>query len=156
MFAALAGDIRARGIPLTTPACILAGGETTVTLRGDGLGGRNQELALAFLFQIAEHPEAYQGVTFLSFGTDGNDGPTDAAGGWAAPQLLDSPGRPLSRIRADLAAALERNDSYHALDSLGALLRTGPTNTNVCDIQVLLVEQVGAGMVASTQRESPQ
>lgn len=137
VFSAIAGDlVRGRG-PLPRPACILAGGETTVTLKGTGLGGRNQEMALAVLREIADRPAAYAGVTFLSVGTDGTDGPTDAAGAYAAPELLrqDPAGAP-----GAITDALERNDAYHLFQRVGGLYTTGPTNTNVCDIQVLLVE----------------
>jgi glycerate 2-kinase len=134
VFAAIGAEIVARQVPLRRPACVLAGGETTVTLRGSGTGGRNQEIALTVLGEIARRPASYSGVTFLSFGTDGNDGPTDAAGGWASGGILDASAQ--NMIKRGLA----ENDSYHVLDTLGALLRTGPTNTNVCDIQILLVE----------------
>ena len=138
LFTGVGAEIAARETPLERPGCILAGGETTVTLRGNGLGGRNQEMALTVLAEIADRPMAYTGVTFLSFGTDGNDGPTDAAGGWASAKIAreveQGPGR------GALARALAGNDSYYFLESVGALLKTGPTNTNVCDIQVLLVE----------------
>lgn len=134
LFTGIAADLVARDVPLQRPACVLAGGETTVTLRGSGTGGRNQEMALGVLAEIADRPESYRGVTFLSFGTDGNDGPTDAAGGWASADLAQS------ADRTAIDAALKENDSYHLLESIGALVRTGPTNTNVCDIQVLLVE----------------
>ncbi len=112
--------------------CLLAGGETTVTLRGKGLGGRNQEMALAATLLL-------DGDTRLSMvcaGTDGTDGPTDAAGGFAD-------GNGAARARAlglDLAARLEENDSYHALEALGTLLRTGPTRTNVMDMALVLVD----------------
>jgi len=137
VFSGIAGDVVRGGGPVKRPACILAGGETTVTLRGDGLGGRNQELALSMLREISQRPTAYSGVTFLSVGTDGTDGPTDAAGAYAAPDLLvgDSAGSP-----GAIADALARNDAYHLFQRLGGLYTTGPTNTNVCDIQVLLVE----------------
>jgi glycerate-2-kinase len=137
VFSAIAADIvRGRGA-LQRPACILAGGETTVTLRGEGLGGRNQEMALAVLREISDRPSAYAGVTFLSAGTDGTDGPTDAAGAYATAELLlqapaGTPGA--------IVDALERNDAYHLFQRLGGLFVSGPTNTNVCDIQVLLVE----------------
>lgn len=113
------------------PLCVLAGGETTVTLRGGGKGGRNQELATACALEIA----GLEGVAFLSAGTDGTDGPTDAAGG-----LVDG----ATRARAlaagrDGLAALAANDTYCFLDAAGDLLRTGPTRTNVMDVQALLV-----------------
>lgn len=124
------------GIPVAAPGCVVGGGETTVTLRGSGLGGRNQEAALAFLAGLAEADPGTAGrVCFLSAGTDGGDGPTDAAGAFADLEIL---GRARD-LDLDPRAFLANNDSYHFLDRTGALLRTGPTNTNVCDIQVLLV-----------------
>ena len=110
----------------------LWGGETTVVLRGDGQGGRNQELALrvALALERLDRPWA-----FLSGGTDGRDGPTDAAGA-----LVD--GGTLARARAaglDPAARLARNDSHPVLDAAGDLIRTGGTGTNVADLQVLRV-----------------
>jgi glycerate-2-kinase len=137
VFSAIAADIVRGGGALPRPACILTGGETTVTLRGEGLGGRNQEMALAVLREISDRPSAYAGVTFLSAGTDGTDGPTDAAGAYAAAELLlQAPaGTP-----GEIVDALERNDAHHLFQRLGGLFVTGPTNTNVCDIQVLLVE----------------
>jgi hydroxypyruvate reductase len=117
---------------------LVSGGETTVTVRGAGRGGRNQELALAFALLAEREPERLAGRTwcFLSAGTDGVDGPTDAAGA-----LVDDAS--LQRCRAagvDPVAALADNDSYRALAAAGDLLRTGPTGTNVADLQVLLVE----------------
>lgn len=131
LFSAIAADIAAGIGPVAVPACVLAGGETTVTLRGTGRGGRNQEMALAVQRDFAVHPGWFQGATFLSVGTDGTDGPTDAAGAWAE-----------SGTAVDLEsldAALANNDSYRWLDARSCLLRTGPTNTNVCDVQVLIV-----------------
>ena len=117
------------------PLALLAGGETTVTLRGDGRGGRNQELALAFALGAAER--GLKGRwTFLSGGTDGRDGPTDAAGG-----LVD-PGS-VARITAaggDPDALLANNDSYRALSLSEDLLQPGATGTNVADLQVLLFQ----------------
>lgn len=133
----IAEDLRDRGLSLPPPACVLCGGETTVTLRGDGLGGRNQELALAALAHFEEEPGRMAGLTLLSAGTDGNDGPTDAAGAFACPGLL-------SRARSaglSARAFLARNDSYRFFERLDGHLRTGPTNTNVCDLQVLIVER---------------
>ena len=101
-----------------------------MTLRGDGLGGRNQEFALACALAL----DGVAGAVALSGGTDGTDGPTDAAGA-----LAD--GLTLARARAlglDAAAALERNDSYRFFDAVGDLIRTGPTGTNVMDVNLLL------------------
>ena len=118
------------------PVCLLCGGETTVTLRGEGLGGRNQELALAFLHEIAAaDAAAAKGVYFLSGATDGNDGPTDAAGAFASAHILEQ-----SRKQGlSIPDYLGRNDSYHFYEAVGGLLKTGPTNTNVCDLQICLI-----------------
>lgn len=128
---AIAVESRVSGDPVPPPACLLAGGETTVTLRGGGKGGRNQELALALALEL----EGWPGLAGLSGGTDGTDGPTDAAG-------AVSDHTTVARARAlglDPRRHLDGNDSYPFFDSLGDLLRTGPTRTNVMDIQVLLV-----------------
>ncbi len=129
--AAIAKEIRAAGRPLQTPACVISGGETTVTIRGKGLGGRNQEFALAAALDIA----GLRDVVILSGGTDGTDGPTDAAGA-----ICD--GTTLARAEAlgqDAPAFLANNDSYHYFEALGDLIRTGPTGTNVADVQLVLV-----------------
>jgi len=113
------------------PTCVISGGETTVTVHGDGLGGRNQEFALAAAIDI----DSVDGVVILSAGTDGTDGPTDAAGG-----IVD--GSTLQRGRAkglDAMAFLARNDSHTFLKATDDLLITGPTFTNVMDLQVMLV-----------------
>lgn len=113
---------------------ILAGGETTVTLQGDGLGGRNQEMALAFAL-LSETTTLPGSWVFLSGGTDGRDGPTDAAGG-----VVDA--GTVERIRMagfGPTAELDRNNSYEALASVDDLLVTGPTGTNVADLQILLL-----------------
>ncbi len=131
MHAAIAREMAASGRPLKPPACLISGGETTVTLHGDGLGGRNQEFALAAAVDLAGH----DGVVVLSGGTDGTDGPTDAAGAIAD-------GRTMARAAAlglDARHFLARNDSYHFFAPLGDLLKTGPTGTNVMDVRVLLV-----------------
>ena len=122
----------ARRSTAARPACLLSGGETTVALRGNGLGGRNQEFSLAAAIEI----DGLDGVVILSGGTDGTDGPTDAAGG-----IVD--GSTLDRGRAKNLEAkkfLANNDSYHFLQATGDLLVTGPTLTNVMDLQVTLVD----------------
>lgn len=131
--AAIAKEVRASGNPVPEPACILSGGETTVTLRGSGRGGRNQEFALAAAIDI----EGMPGVCILSGGTDGTDGPTDAAGG-----VVD--GKTLARaqeLQLDPYAFLRDNNSYAFLEAVGGLLKTGPTNTNVMDLRIILVDQ---------------
>ncbi len=134
-FLGIGKDIAASGFPLKRPACLIAGGETTVTLRGGGSGGRNQEMALAFLAAMARSPKDAEELLFLSASTDGVDGPTDAAGAIAHAGLLE-------RAREgglDPEAYLADNDSYGFFDRVGTLVKTGPTNTNVCDLQLLLV-----------------
>lgn len=111
--------------------CLLSGGETTVTVLGSGRGGRNQELALSFALEIAGTP----GISLLSAGTDGIDGPTDAAGA-----MVDGDTVSLARRAGlDPQSHLAANDAYPLLDRCGALLKTGPTGTNVMDIQVILI-----------------
>ena len=116
----------------STPTCWLWGGETTVTVTGDGKGGRNQEVALGGVLALENAPIP---AVLLSGGTDGIDGPTDAAGAWATPDTAE-------RARAaecDPEAHLETNDSYSLFDAIEQLLRTGPTHTNVMDVHVGLV-----------------
>jgi hydroxypyruvate reductase len=128
--AAVAREIHASGRPVRTPACVISGGETTVTLRGNGKGGRNQEFVLAAALAI----DGMGSTVILSGGTDGTDGPTDAAGA-----ICD--GNTVSRARKlglDPAAHLTNNDAYPFFDRIGDLLRTGPTNTNVMDIRLIL------------------
>lgn len=131
MHAAIVREIRANGRPARPPVCLISGGETTVTLRGDGLGGRNQEFVLAAAIDLA----GLDGVTVLSAGTDGTDGPTDAAGALADGSTVErAEARKLSP-----AGYLTRNDSYRFFEQLGDLLRTGPTRTNVNDVRLFLV-----------------
>jgi len=131
MFAAFAKEVRNSANPIPAPACILCGGETTVTIQGQGKGGRNQELALASAIII----DGMENIVVLSGGTDGTDGPTDAAGAIAD-------GRTIARARAkhlDPLDFLKRNDSYHFFQALDDLIITGPTRTNVSDVYMLLV-----------------
>jgi glycerate 2-kinase len=133
MHAAIGREIALRRRPVRPPACVITGGETTVTIRGDGLGGRNQEFVLAAAIDLAGVPD----VVVFSAGTDGTDGPTDAAGAVADGETV---GR-----NADARAALDRNDSYRYFQSLGDLVVTGPTNTNVMDVRLVLVGARRAG-----------
>lgn len=129
-FAALSRSIRSE-----RPVCLLAGGETTVQIRGRGRGGRNQELALAAALAL----EGADGVDLLAAASDGSDGPTDAAGAFAD-------GRTTARGRAlgiDAQASLDDNDSYRYFAAEGGLLRTGPTRTNVMDLTIALVNPHG-------------
>lgn len=132
----LEGDVEKAAVRIiaeaTTAGTYIWGGETTVVLSGDGMGGRNQELALRVA--ILAEAEGWRDYTFLSGGTDGRDGPTDAAGG-----MVDD--GTIARMKAagvDPAALLENNDSYAALAASNDLLMIGATGTNVADLQVLI------------------
>jgi glycerate 2-kinase len=129
--AALAREIRATGNPVPAPACLLSGGETTVRILGNGKGGRNQEFALSVVRDASEIP----GCLFASVGTDGTDGPTDAAGA-----IVDSLTLVRSREKGlDPEVFLRNNDSYSFFCELGDLLVTRPTRTNVMDVRLVLV-----------------
>lgn len=117
------------------PACILAGGETTVTVEGKGKGGRNQEMALAYVCCLMDQSPDSANQIFLSASTDGSDGPTDATGAFASMKILES----AKTLGLDPEEFLDNNDSYHFFEKAGGLLKTGPTETNVCDLQVLLI-----------------
>jgi len=131
----LAEEVRKRGSAEVRknkkPLCLISGGETTVTVKGSGIGGRNMELALAFAMEI----EGIDGVTLLSAGTDGTDGPTDAAGA-----IVD--GETVKKARAaglDPVDYLTNNDSYNFFRKIDGLFITGPTGTNVMDLQILRI-----------------
>jgi hydroxypyruvate reductase len=133
----VARDLVARAGALPPPACLVAGGETTVTVHGQGRGGRCQELALAAAIAL----EGVSDVVLLAGGTDGTDGPTDAAGG-----IVD--GATLGRMRAagiDPRAALDDNDAHAALAASGDLLVSGPTNTNLLDLYLVVHGACPAG-----------
>jgi glycerate-2-kinase len=128
-------DALARSAALPRPLCIVSSGETTVTVRGNGRGGRNQEFALALVEPLA----SLEGDTWLaSVGTDGVDGPTDAAGAIVYSGTLKRARNPRMRL-APAASFLDNNDAYHYFDRLDDLVHTGPTGTNVGDLQVLLL-----------------
>ncbi len=134
--AALAKGVRADGDPLDPPACLIWGGETTVTLRGEGKGGRNQELALAAAVAL----DGWSDILIMALATDGTDGPTDAAGAVITGETM---GR-ARELGLDAHAALQANDSYQFFADLdegdsGGLIRTGPTGTNVNDLLFILV-----------------
>jgi hydroxypyruvate reductase len=138
------GEARAAGHGLWTrvhehaaqvgrPACVIASGETTVRVGGGGKGGRNQELTLAVATHLAAETTC---SAFASVGTDGIDGPTDAAGGIADSSTVR---RIESGGLSTIDAVLDDNDAYTLLDQLGDLIRTGPTGTNVGDLQLFLL-----------------
>jgi glycerate 2-kinase len=133
----IAREVLASGHPIAAPACILSGGETTVTLRGQGKGGRNQEFVLAMALDVRNAP----GIAVLSGGTDGTDGPTDAAGAvadWTTCARAE-------QLGLHPRLALEHNDAYPFFARLGDLLLTGPTQTNVMDVRIMLIVADTAG-----------
>jgi hydroxypyruvate reductase/glycerate 2-kinase len=133
-FAGIVRSVRADGQPLAPPACLLSGGETTVTLaENHGRGGRNQEFVLAAALKLGR--DGLRDVVVLSGGTDGEDGPTDAAGALADAATLDRAGE----LGLEPAAFLARNDAYPFFAATGGLLRTGLTQTNVMDVRVILL-----------------
>ena len=130
MHCAIAREALLSGRPAKPPVCFISGGETTVTLKGDGKGGRNMEFALASALAL----DGVEDVLAFSAGTDGTDGPTDAAGAWAS-------GRTAEQARArglSPRAFLARNDSYNFFAQTGGLVMTGPTGTNVMDVRLML------------------
>lgn len=132
---AIAREISQTGNPIAPPACLLSGGETTVSISGDGLGGRNQEFALAAAIDIKNE----EAMVVLCGGTDGTDGPTDAAGA-----VVD--GTTVQKAEAEGISPhtyLKNNDSYNFFKQTGDLLMTGPTGTNVMDLRIILVGRRG-------------
>ncbi len=129
---AIAKEVISSGNPIPMPACILSGGETTVTIKGKGLGGRNQEFVLAGALEIS----GVEKVVLLSGGTDGTDGPTDATGAIADHTTIQR-GKSLG---LDPNFHLDNNDAYPFFEKLGDLLITGPTHTNVMDVRIMLVD----------------
>lgn len=144
VLAAVARSVQEAGVPLAPPACIVAGGETTVTVRGQGKGGRCQEFALSAARAIRGRAR----MVIAAFGTDGTDGPTDAAGAIAD-------GTTIERALAsglDPAEALDRNDAYPFFSALGDLIVTGPTRTNVNDLYVTLIGRTATHGKRKTRR----
>jgi len=129
----IAKEVLKTGRPVRPPACIISGGETTVTIRGKGLGGRNQEFCLAAALELKGLSDR---AVILSGGTDGDDGPTQAAGAIVDPHTVDRGGQ------AGMSASdyLEDNDAYHFFEKTGDLLVTGPTGTNVMDVRLILIQ----------------
>ncbi len=131
VIASIAKEERSKAVPLPLPVCILAGGEPTVTLKGRGKGGRCQELALSFALEV----EGLKNVLLLAAATDGNDGPTDAAGAFATGDTVEKG----QDVHIDARVMLQHNNSYQFFKETEDLFMTGPTGTNVMDIYVLLV-----------------
>lgn len=134
MFVEKAHRIRSHNSDSKRPACIISGGESTVTVKGRGLGGRNQEMALAFA--VAMHESGLKDVTFLSCGSDGIDGPTSAAGAIVTDRTIHR----AMQSKIDAQNYLNNNDSYHFFEKCGGHIKTGPTLTNVMDIQIMIVK----------------
>ncbi|MEM5947680.1 glycerate kinase [Spirochaetia bacterium 38H-sp] len=135
VYLAIAEEIVKYARPVMPPCCILVGGEPTVRIEGTGKGGRNQELALAFLANMKKSTLPDDKAFFLSAATDGNDGPTNAAGAFASSDIL----KKACSKGLNPSAYLANNDSYNFFLHLDALYKTGPTNTNVCDLHILIV-----------------
>ncbi len=132
-FAAIAREVSRTGTPVSKPACIIAGGETTVTIKGKGKGGRNQEFALSAAIEI----DGCEGVVILSAGTDGTDGPTDATGAIVDFNTCKDARK---KFRLDPEGSLNKNDSYNFFRKTGEHIITGPTMTNVMDIMISLID----------------
>lgn len=130
-FGAMAREMACEGRPLQRPCCVVAGGETTVTVKGKGTGGRAQEFAAAAALEIAGLTNAW----VVAIGTDGTDGPTDAAGACVDGDTMAH----AQRLSVDLKKALKRHNIYPALKTLNRLIITGPTGTNVNDLYLLLL-----------------
>ncbi len=128
---AVAREVQASGNPVPPPACLISGGETTVTVRGNGLGGRNMEFSL----HSAVYLRGLHAVSMASVGTDGTDGPTDAAGACADGTTAERS----EALRLDIARYIGNNDSYNFFKELGDLIITGPTNTNVMDVRIFII-----------------
>jgi glycerate 2-kinase len=129
LLASILKQMAQTGEPLGRPACMIAGGETTVTVRGQGLGGRNLEAALASVYDLA----GVEKVALVTLGTDGEDGPTDAAGALVTGESLGN----AQSLQITPRRFLADNDSYHFFEQAGGLIKTGPTGTNVNDLAFL-------------------
>jgi len=139
------GEARERAIYYTSifkkliksekPKCLLSGGELTVTVKGKGKGGRNQEFVLACLVEM-DKIQTDKNWLIASIGTDGTDGPTDAAGAWVTPEILEK----AKKLNLNPVEYLNNNDSYNFFSQVGGLIKTGPTKTNVMDIRIFLVQ----------------
>jgi hydroxypyruvate reductase len=131
VLAGIAKEIATNDTPVAKPACLIAGGETTVTIKGNGTGGRNQEMALALALSLEGWPD----IVAVPLATDGTDGPTDAAGA-----IVDGQSAAIARQKGlDPQKYLENNNSYDFFTITGDHLKTGPTSTNVNDLAIVLV-----------------
>ena len=133
MLSSIVNEIVQFDRPLNKPACLIIGGETTVTVKGDGIGGRNLEFALSAAIHIRHQNH---NILIASLGTDGNDGQTPVAGAMVTQYTFDKAMSLLINPRD----YLRRNDSYTFFQQVGGLLNTGPTGTNVMDIMIALIQ----------------
>ena len=131
MHTEIAREVMLSSNPVSKPACLISGGETTVTIKGNGLGGRNME----FVMQSALLINGYENLMIASIGTDGTDGPTDAAGAIADGHTVER----TKKMGINIMDYIQNNDSYNFFKQLGDIIITGPTNTNVMDIRIILV-----------------
>ncbi len=131
MLGAILKSALRNGMPLQSPACLIAGGEPTVTLKKHGKGGRNQELVLAALTVLKDEQKPFY---FCSIGSDGTDGPTDAAGAWIDQNSFNK----AKQFNLDADTYLQNHDAYHFFREMNQLIRTGPTGTNVMDLMFCL------------------
>lgn len=127
-------SLKAKSKEGLSPLCLLTGGELTVTVRGKGKGGRNQEFILATLQELQQKTFSYEDWLILSLGTDGIDGPTDAAGAWIGPESLEK----VKRSSLSISEYLQNNDAYNFFKQLGGLIITGRTHSNVMDLRMFL------------------
>jgi glycerate-2-kinase len=132
VIASIVKEIKYSGNPVSPPCALIFGGETTVTVRGNGLGGRNQELALSFALEISDLKNVYM----TAFATDGRDGPCDSAGAYVDTTTIER----AQKLGMDPVSYLLNNDSYHFFNNIGDLIKVGPTHTNVNDIVLVLVK----------------
>jgi len=132
VIASIVKEIKYSGNPVSPPCALIFGGETTVTVMGNGLGGRNQELALSFALEISDLENVYM----TSFATDGRDGPCDSAGAYVDTTTIER----AQKLGMDPVSYLLNNDSYHFFNNIGDLIKVGPTHTNVNDIVLVLVK----------------
>jgi glycerate-2-kinase len=132
VIASIVKEIKYSGNPVSPPCALIFGGETTVTVMGNGLGGRNQELALSFALEISDLKNVYM----TAFATDGRDGPCDSAGAYVDTTTIER----AQKLGMDPVSYLLNNDSYHFFNNIGDLIKVGPTHTNVNDIVLVLVK----------------
>jgi len=122
------------------PVCLLSGGELTVSVKSRGKGGRNQEFVLASIIEMDRKKAGAESFLILSIGSDGIDGPTDAAGAWAGPLTLEK----VRNLSLNPVSYLKNNDSYNFFRKAGGLIKTGPTHTNVMDFRLFIIDKLSA------------